>query len=312
MIPPSPQSQTTTTTTNNNTNTNDYSKLLLQYLDSLVTHQILPAAHESYGTEETMAVYNDWRGRLIHPNFGLSTFFVTQNGAAKGGIRLGPTVCDLVMGGKNVTCATVFALAAILRFVTPAIPCTTTTSEDNGIYRGWLDGFDRPTTTTSATTAQSNDDDDDTDGKVEYADGLSYHSKQGWYEFRCSCLIQPSNPSTGTSINSTIARSLPHYLAPPPHSRDTQQQTNYYGDVIRSYLLKSDGGDLSHLLAPNDGDDSTTTTTLDTLVQSISKMYVRMITNDDALLPVILQEMADGKGIYHPDGLATDHRVLLA
>jgi len=132
----SPPLQTNTTTTST---TNDYSKLLLQYLDSLVTHQILPAAHESYGTEETMAVYNDWRGRLIHPNFGLSTFFVTQNGAAKGGIRLGPTVCDLVMGGKNVTCATVFALAAILRFVTPAITCTmntaTSTSKDNGIYQ---------------------------------------------------------------------------------------------------------------------------------------------------------------------------------
>jgi len=191
-------------------------------------------------------------------------------------------------------------------------------SKDNCIYRGWLDGFDRPTTKTSTTTAKSSNDDADADAdaddddKVEYADGLSYHSTQGWYEFRCSCLIQPSSASTTSAIEKTLS----DYLATPPHHHDTQQQTYDYEDVIRAYLLKTDGGDLSHLLLPNDGDDSTTATTttttaLDTLVKSISTIYVRMIAGTDALLPVILQEMADGKGIY-TDGLATDHCVLLS
>ncbi len=69
--------------------------LLMEYLDSFFENQILPAAQNSFGLEETKAVYEDWRKRLAHPHFGLSTFFITQNGAAKGGIRIGPTICDL-------------------------------------------------------------------------------------------------------------------------------------------------------------------------------------------------------------------------
>jgi Mannitol-1-phosphate/altronate dehydrogenases len=78
----------------------DSASLLMAYLDALFEHQIC------IGVEVTEAfcataldakyVYQDWRQRLAHGHFGLSTFFITQNGAAKGGIRLGPTVIDLV------------------------------------------------------------------------------------------------------------------------------------------------------------------------------------------------------------------------
>lgn len=73
-------------------NETDEAKRLMQYLDSFFEHQILPAAAESYGLDEAKAVYEDWRGRLTHAHFGLSTFFITQNGAAKGGIRIAPTI----------------------------------------------------------------------------------------------------------------------------------------------------------------------------------------------------------------------------
>lgn len=78
----------------------DEAKLLMEYLDSFFEHQILPAAAEAYGAEETKAVYQDWRGRLTHAHFGLSTFFITQNGAAKGGIRIGPTIRALFTQDK--------------------------------------------------------------------------------------------------------------------------------------------------------------------------------------------------------------------
>ena len=73
--------------------------LLLRYLDSLFATQILPAAaNDGISAQETNSTWEDWRQRLRHPHFGLSTFFITQNGAAKGGIRLGPTIRTLIEG----------------------------------------------------------------------------------------------------------------------------------------------------------------------------------------------------------------------
>lgn len=79
----------------------------ITYLDSLFETQILPAAiNEGIDEKETNNTWLDWRRRVQHPYFGLSTFFITQNGAAKGGIRLGPTVKALVdgaIGGNQVS-----------------------------------------------------------------------------------------------------------------------------------------------------------------------------------------------------------------
>ena len=68
-------------------NSNQHADLLMQYIDSFFHEQILIAASTSFGKEETLAVYDDWRRRLLHRHFGLSTFFITQNGSKKGGIR---------------------------------------------------------------------------------------------------------------------------------------------------------------------------------------------------------------------------------
>lgn len=76
--------------------TNDATSILLHFLDSLFESQILQGAEADYGESETRAVYSDWRRRLCHAHFGLSTFFITQNGAAKGGIRITPTIRGLI------------------------------------------------------------------------------------------------------------------------------------------------------------------------------------------------------------------------
>lgn len=82
-----------------NTETLSSASLFLSYLDSLFDSQILPAAViEGISQTEVENTWADWRKRVQHPHFGLSTFFITQNGAAKGGIRLGPTVKALVDG----------------------------------------------------------------------------------------------------------------------------------------------------------------------------------------------------------------------
>ena len=78
--------------------------LLMKYLDSFFQNQILEGVLLTdvfqASAQDAEYVYKDWRQRLIHAHFGLSTFFITQNGAAKGGIRIGPTVVDLVRHGQ--------------------------------------------------------------------------------------------------------------------------------------------------------------------------------------------------------------------
>lgn len=79
-------------------------KILMAYLDSFFQEQILKGIEctSSFTGDamEAKLVWEDWKKRLIHPYFGLSTFFITQNGAAKGGIRIGPTIKDLLRKGK--------------------------------------------------------------------------------------------------------------------------------------------------------------------------------------------------------------------
>jgi hypothetical protein len=87
----------------------------LSYLDSLFEYQILiGATSQGIDSREVEEMWLDWRKRVQHPYFGLSTFFITQNGAAKGGIRLGPTVKALIDGavgdGSNVVSLTFFMI----------------------------------------------------------------------------------------------------------------------------------------------------------------------------------------------------------
>ena len=115
--------------------------LLMEYLDAFFHSQILPGAANEYGYQETLNVYEDWRKRIRHPHFGLSTFFITQNGAAKGGIRIAPTICSLLLEKKVCFDCSSFCLDIRQddsRHITRHHP--TTTAEGNISHDGFLYG----------------------------------------------------------------------------------------------------------------------------------------------------------------------------
>lgn len=242
--------------------------IVLEYLDSLVETQITPAACV-FVTEKAAvdAVWKDWRGRLTHPHFGLSTLFITQNGAAKGGIRLGPSVVDLISSKQSISVSMAFAFAALLRWLTPM-------SSKNGVYTGWFQASSRKAV--AAATGKA-------DGLiVEYADGLRYNLKQGWYEFRCACEVSVET----STLKKPVSDWLGYY--------DTAQQPSVYVPTIRAYLLTETGGNLASVSG---------TTSFEALAQGIGTLYARMVAGDDML--ALLQEMKDRSGVYET-GMETD------
>jgi len=179
----------------------------MEFLDSFVAQQVHRAASPLFGDDETKACWEDWRRRLTHPRFGMSSFFITQNGAAKGGIRWGPTVVNLINAEERLTVSTVLSYAVLIRWLTPCV-------DEGPIFRGWLEGM---------TPEQI----DESRGEViTYADGLRYNLDAGWYEFKCACHVD------GRPISCHLA-AIPKNSQPPA-----------YHDVVRKYLLAPDGGNL--------------------------------------------------------------------
>ncbi len=261
---------------------------ILAYVDSLYQSQILPAAViDGISAEETEATWADWRQRLLHPKFGLSTFFITQNGAAKCGIRLGPTMKGLINanvrtnGRENpLSVSMAFAVAAILRFLTPSSKGNSSNQPDNrnGIYTGWLD--------TAVDDSAGGADD-----TVSYADGLRYNLREGWYEFRCSMMLT----SSGRREEVTLPETLSRFTEP--------RQPRAYHRIIENYLLHPQGGNLQALLDDPDEEDSLfKSRTLDSFVSAVSVMYARMISGDNMVQ--LLDEMLQHDHAY-TSGLET-------
>lgn len=244
-------------------------QVLMNYLDQLVEHQIKPSSFPGFGSNcsEAQAAYDDWRPRLTHPHFGLSSFFITQNGAAKGGIRLGPTVVDLLEADQPLTVTMAYAFAVLLRWLTPRDSSTV----DNGIYTGWLAGADRAATIDTTTT--------DAPAKVSYADGLRHNLEEGWYEFRCACTVGEERR--------TFSEVLAEFGSAPC-------QPSNYCQTIRSYLLSTEGGNLGAVAHKP---------ALTTFVQAIATLYARIVAGDS--LVEMLEEMAEASGAYAPKGMAT-------
>jgi len=192
--------------------TNPLASTLMAYADALVSDQILPAVTDVADTKDAQATWDDWRSRLTHAHFGLSTFFITQNGAAKGGIRLGPTVVSLLRqadSDESVSVTMAFSFAVLLRFLTPRKKITPT----GGVYRGWF-----PLAAADGAT-------------ISYADGLRYNFQEGWYEFKCSCSV----------ISGNTTRNLAEVLL----QTDGQNQPVFFVPIVRAYLMAPEGGDLS-------------------------------------------------------------------
>ena len=268
------------------------SKVILDYLESLYTKQILPAAvADGISGNETNATWEDWRKRLQHLHFGLSTFFITQNGAAKCGIRLGPTIQSLICAKReSLSVAMVFAVAAILRCLTPIVVNEggsltdgwtelISSAKERGVYVGWLDGSDCK----EGIQTLSSDD------TVTYADGLRYNLKEGWYEFRCDCLME----SKGNQVN------LSDLLA----RAGLKHRNDRFKEVIRSYLLHSNGGNLQSLLEFDDEEEKLSRArALDAFVTAVTIVYARMVGGDDAI--ALLKEMAKKEAVYQ-EGFAS-------
>lgn len=252
---------------------------ILAYVDSLYQSQILSAAViDGISAEETEETWRDWRQRLLHPQFGLSTFFITQNGAAKCGIRLGPTIKSLINSSAErddsqnpLSVSMAFAVAAILRFLTPSRKDTSLEKmeKQKGIFVGWLD-----------TNGNS-------EGTVFYADGLRYNLDEGWYEFRCDCSIKLN--SSGFEREVTLPEVLSKFKEP--------RQPSAYFDVIKTYLLHHQGGNLQSLFeGAGDEEALAKSRLLDTFVSSVSVLYARMVGGDNMIH--LLSEMMQRDQAY--------------
>jgi hypothetical protein len=303
------------------------SSLLMEYLDSLARDQILVAAaaasvaRSSTGVsdklmapqEQALAVWEDWRLRLTHPHFGLSTFFITQNGPAKGGIRLTPTILDLLYGGninnkpREDTTATpattgihvsmAFCFAVLLRWLTPASSKATLATityappAPSGAFTGWLpkeSNIQKESTGDNSASSSTT--------TVTYADGLQYNLDEGWYQFRCDC--QVVGPDGITSIPQTsLSEWLAKLLVEPSSSR--QQEPAVLVDAIRAYLLAPSGGNQGSIAD---------TKAFAVFSQAVATLYARMVAGDCLL--TMLQEMKECKRPY-TNGFASDCSVMV-
>lgn len=256
---------------------NPLAATLLAYVDALVKDQILPATGNMCQPAEAMAAWEDWRNRLTHAHFGLSTLFITQNGPAKGGIRLGPTIVDLLnrTPERDATTVTVaFALAVLLRWLTPHKNLESNNNNGNpNVFRGWF-----PQKAPDGAT-------------VSYADGLRYNFHEGWYEFKCACSVW--DPDTNQN------RNLADWLVAMQQMGGGMHQPAAYVPVVRAYLVSPEGGDqreVAHIPA------------FEELCQAMATLYARMVAGDS--LYVMLQEMQKQMGPY-ADGFSTSCRALV-
>lgn len=277
--------------------------LLVQYLESLVHCQILPAAKMMISssvepsvdddnvddeTNEAVATWMDWKKRLLHPKFGLSTLFITQNGAQKGGIRLGPTITDLIEESEKgslpssgfddscspITLSMCFAIASLLRFLTPISPNAVRKTDKGTIYQGWFDAA-----ADKGLIAPLND----ASEKIVYADGLGYSDDS--YEFRNTCYV--SVDERDVNLSDVLAQ----LNSPLP------QQPAAYWSVIRAYLKSPEGGNLAALSCGQ----------MDPIIQTIAMFYARMVVGDG--LMNLLDEIRSHSALF-PDGLSTSCTAL--
>jgi hypothetical protein len=93
---------------------------VLLYLERLFERDIVWMTSE-LGCARALVtpVFTEWLGRLTHPHFGLSCFFVSQNAMAKLRIRLLPSIHAAINAGEAPSPFMAFGVAALLRFLTP-------------------------------------------------------------------------------------------------------------------------------------------------------------------------------------------------
>jgi mannitol-1-phosphate/altronate dehydrogenase len=143
---------------------------LLPYLRRLFEHDIVAMQTTYSGELERSvidAVFAEWMVRLTNPEFGLSTFWVSQNAGDKLGIRFVPTILSTLEEGREPSQWMAFAVAAMLRFLTPAPGAPR--AGPSGVWTGRMDAAG---------------DVSPEGGREEYVDGMGFDLGAGTYEFK--------------------------------------------------------------------------------------------------------------------------------
>jgi hypothetical protein len=184
-----------------------------------------------------------------------------------------------------ITAATAFAYASILRYVTPTTTDSQRTTVDGVIvYRGWLDSHPVPSGT-GENEAQTKQYSDQVTGSIMYADNLHVNCREGWYEFKCSCMIQMPTLSEPVCLSDLLA-----------NNATSTPSASSYMEIIQKFLVHPQGGNLAPVLS---GESSYSRV----LVSAIATLYARMVAGDTC--KTILQEMLEKKGVYSNFGFDT-------
>ena len=153
----------------------DASSPILPYLEQLFERDVVHMASElGCGREAVTPVYVEWLARLQHRHFGISTFFVAQNATQKLSLRLVPSIRAVGAAGEAPSDFMAFALAAMLRYLTPIGEQPRIDEQPRPVFVGRLDApGDGGGSLTQAPHPEA----------LVYAAGLKVDGRAGTYEF---------------------------------------------------------------------------------------------------------------------------------
>ena len=269
----------------------------MTYLDALVHHQIVPAilADPSLSSvvtrDSAVAVWEDWRRRLCHASFGISTLFITQNGPTKGGLRFGPTLEQLVQRSSlhpkqeespTLQVSLAFAVAVLLHWLTPDVSSLSSTEQEDvpeqAVYRGKLVPFQENDNNQDDNNQDNDENNEDT--TVTYADGLRYNLRQGWYEYKCQgCTITLKGDDSRALIQVLLD------VARHEQQQRTRRQASAYTDLVKAYVT-------SHVFPSSlqsRNRNAWQQRALDDFCQAVATLYARFRAGDQPLH--VLHEM---------------------
>lgn len=141
---------------------------ILPYLQHLFDQDIVKmvTTYPEVTRQEVVSAFDEWIGRITHPAFGLSCFWVSQNANSKLGIRFVPSILSALQAGGAPSEWMAFACAAMLRFLTPKAG---TAEAAGGVFTGRLDDASDGVAV---------------EGAEEYTPGMGYDLAAGTYQFK--------------------------------------------------------------------------------------------------------------------------------
>eukprot|EP01051_Picozoa_sp_SAG22_P007268 SAG22_NODE_505_length_9680_cov_10.482831_11_plen_355_part_00 len=247
---------------------------VLPYLHHLFESDIVAMVTTYAGTSINHAaiesVFTEWITRLTHPEFGLSCFWVSQNAGEKLGIRFIPTVLSVLEEGRMPSHWMAFAVAAMLRFLTPTGGTQPPgKADDDGGGGGGPPVF-------TGTMDEARGGGGGGGSREEYVPGLGFDLAAGRYEFRDGDGILPRKlqalvddaETGGTCTPEQVGKIVGKILLSYPgvdgaDGQAVQQFVNVVADILRRMLPSAAGGNgeramdvLAAMLADSSGGGS--------------------------------------------------------